>query len=73
MKCLKTTTSIMACKTKFKVGEQIVEPNKTQILEIEFIDFTRNVYIFKREWIHSLTKFKSYDISVIDSKFIKSF
>lgn len=61
----------MPSKTKFSKGDLIIEPGKVQILEIIEIDPIKNVYIFKTEWIHSLSKFKSFDISVVDSKFSK--
>ena len=66
--------SIMKSKKKnlFVSGDIILQNSKKQTLEIEFIDYTRNVYVFKEEWIHNLSKFKSYDIDYIDTNFKKA-
>ena len=45
----------------FAIGDNIIRKGakyiNSQILQIAYIDFTREVYIFKEPWIHSLTKF----------------
>ena len=46
----------------FKVGDQIISntaKENSQILIIEYIDYTRNVYIFKEPWINRLSKITS--------------
>ena len=35
-------------KNLFVSGDIILQNNKKQTLEIEFIDYTRNVYVFKK-------------------------
>jgi hypothetical protein len=56
-------------KNKFSPGDKISKSKKSQVLEIEFIDYTRNVYVFKKEYIKSLSKFKSFDLEHIDNQF----
>lgn len=56
-------------KNKFSPGDKISKSKKSQILEIEFVDYTRTVYIFKEEYIKSLSKFKSFSIKEIDKHF----
>lgn len=56
-------------KNKFSPGDKISKSKKSQILEIEFVDYTRTVYIFKEEYIKSLSKFKSFAIEEIDKQF----
>lgn len=46
-------------------------PTNNQKLEIDFIDYTRDVYIFKKPWIHSLSKHTFYKIEMIDALFNK--
>lgn len=57
-------------KFRFKPGDFISTGKyKSKILEIEFLDYTRNVYIFKEPWVHNLSKFTSYNTSKIDKMF----
>lgn len=58
-------------KNLFVPEDVILQNGKNKTLEIEFVDYTRNVYVFKEEWVHNLSKFKSYDIDYIDSNFKK--
>lgn len=58
-------------KNLFVPEDVILQDGKNKTLEIEFVDYTRNVYVFKEEWVHNLSKFKSYDIDYIDSNFKK--
>jgi hypothetical protein len=54
----------------FKPGYRITTGKKnSQILEVEYLDYTRNVYIFKEPWVHNLSQFTSYDALYIEEKF----
>lgn len=55
---------------KFKPGYRITTGKKnSQILEVEYLDYTRGVYIFKEPWVHNLSKYTSYDASKIEEMF----
>lgn len=56
----------------FGINDQIVvqNPNKeSQVLTIEYIDYSRSVYIFKEPWINSLSKFTNIDFTKAHSIF----
>jgi len=66
----------MANKTNlFLVGDTIQQkkqtPTNNQKLIIDFIDYTRNVYIFNTPWIYGLTKYDSCDFLKVESLFHK--
>jgi hypothetical protein len=58
---------------KFKIDDVIVRSGlkgiNSQELIIDFIDYTREVYIFKKEWINSFTKFKSLHFNKVHEMF----
>jgi len=57
----------------FEIGNQIIRKGfkyqESQVLTIDFIDYTREVYIFKEPWINSLTKFTSLNFSKVHDMF----
>ena len=56
---------------QFAPGDQIKQRSNGTVLVIEYIDKTRNVYIFEGVWIHNLSEMKSYDAAYIDNHFDK--
>lgn len=58
---------------KFNVNDVIIRSGiksiNSQVLTIEYIDYTREVYIFKEPWINSLTKFKSLHFNKVHEMF----
>jgi hypothetical protein len=57
----------------FKISEEIIQKEtkakNPQILKIEYIDYTRNVYIFEEPWIHNLSQMKSVDFTKTHEQF----
>ena len=57
----------------FAVGDSIVRKGikamSPQVLVIDFIDYSREVYIFEKEWINSLSKFKSLHFDKVHDLF----
>lgn len=49
----------------FKIDDKIIRKGfkyqGTQILSIAFIDYTRNVYIFKDPWVHCGDRYSNLD------------
>lgn len=48
----------------FKVGDDIIiktSKENSQVLTIDYINYVDNIYIFKKPWINSLSKFNSMD------------
>lgn len=59
----------------FQIGNTIIRKGakyiESQVLEIAYIDYTREVYIFKEPWIHNLTKFGSLHFDKVHELFKK--
>lgn len=54
-----------------KIGRKgVTGVNQVQLL-INFVDHTRDVYVFDLPWIHNLTKHNSYNFQVVEELFEK--
>lgn len=60
---------------QFEIGNSIIRKGpkyiESQILVIEHIDYTRDVYIFKQPWINSLSRFTSLHFDKVHELFKK--